>query len=92
MIPGLAPGVPLAAVRTTEEDKPKFFVGSCTLEAGIHAELHEFLRAGLSANGSVINGSIETLKAAEKAAWRKRIRCTNSRARGMGGGAAGVRG
>ena len=48
-----------------------------------YAELQEFLRGRFSANVPVIDCSIAALKAAESAAWQKRIGWTNSRVWGM---------
>jgi len=73
----------LAAVRAVEESKAEAIILGCTLEVGFFAELQEFLRKRYSANVPVIDCSIAALKAAESAAWQKRIGWTNSRVWGM---------
>ena len=70
-------------MRAVEESKAESIILGCTLEVGFYAELQEFLRARFSANVPVIDCSIAALKAAESAAWQKRIGWTNSRVWGM---------
>ena len=73
----------LAAERAVEDSKAESIILGCTLEVGFYAELQEFLRGRFSANVPVIDCSIAALKAAESAAWQKRIGWTNSRVWGM---------